>query len=276
MKNFAISAKDEIADRGQEVLEKLRANDRETKADLFEKMLNLVETKIENNEMETNGIDTEALDASLSNIRALFIAATSGRNELKSSYDKKMAELKLQKDEVEKTLQNRLMDAKDEIKTLQERASGATLLKETAFKNAAAAETKAQTLSDLAEELKKTNAKLQEELEAAQNQLESLDQTRNDLAEAKRKIKEMEMTLQSKKETYSASLAANEENYQMRLDMEKEKNKYAIEKAVNEAVHQKETEMMDQIREMHRKIAVLEEQVKNKIYIELCCCKIIS
>ena len=39
MKNFAISAKDEIADRGQEVLEKLRANDRETKADLFEKML---------------------------------------------------------------------------------------------------------------------------------------------------------------------------------------------------------------------------------------------
>ena len=262
MKNFAISAKDEIADRGQEVLEKLRANDRETKADLFEKMLNLVETKIENNEMETNGIDTEALDASLSNIRALFIAATSGRNELKSSYDKKMAELKLQKDEVEKTLQNRLMDAKDEIKTLQERASGATLLKETAFKNAAAAETKAQTLSDLAEDLKKTNAKLQEELEAAQNQLESLDQTRNDLAEAKRKIKEMEMTLQSKEESYSASLAANEENYQMRLDMEKEKNKYAIEKAVNEAVHQKETEMMDQIREMDRKIAVLEEQVK--------------
>lgn len=262
MKNFAISAKDEIADRGQEVLEKLRANDRETKADLFEKMLNLVETKIENNEMETNGIDTEALDASLSNIRALFIAATSGRNELKSSYDKKMAELKLQKDEVEKTLQNRLMNAKDEIKTLQERASGATLLKETAFKNAAAAETKAQTLSDLAEELKKTNAKLQEELEAAQNQLESLDQTRNDLAEAKRKIKEMEMTLQSKKESYSASLAANEENYQMRLDMEKEKNKYAIEKAVNEAVHQKETEMMDKIREMDRKIAVLEEQVK--------------
>ena len=262
MKNFAISAKDEIADRGQEVLEKLRANDRETKADLFEKMLNLVVTKIENNEMETNGIDTEALDASLSNIRALFIAATSGRNELKSSYDKKMAELKLQKDEVEKTLQNRLMDAKDEIKTLQERASGATLLKETAFKNAAAAETKAQTLSDLAEELKKTNAKLQEELEAAQNQLEYLDQTRNDLAEAKRKIKEMEMTLQSKEESYSASLAANEENYQMRLDMEKEKNKYAIEKAVNEAVHQKETEMMDQIREMDRKIAVLEEQVK--------------
>lgn len=262
MKNFAISAKDEIADRGQEVLEKLRANDRETKADLFEKMLNLVETKIENNEMETNGIDTEALDASLSNIRALFIAATSGRNELKSSYDKKMAELKLQKDEVEKTLQNRLMDAKDEIKNLQERASGATLLKETAFKNAAAAETKAQTLSDLAEELKKTNAKLQEELEAAQNQLESLDQTRNDLAEAKRKIKEMEMTLQAKEESYSASLAANEENYQMRLDMEKEKNKYAIEKAVNEAVHQKETEMMDQIREMDRKIAVLEEQVK--------------
>lgn len=262
MKNFAISAKDEIADRGQEVLEKLRANDRETKADLFEKMLNLVETKIENNEMETNGIDTEALDASLSNIRALFIAATSGRNELKSSYDKKMAELKLQKDEVEKTLQNRLMDAKDEIKNLQERASGATLLKETAFKNAAAAETKAQTLSDLAEELKKTNAKLQEELEAAQNQLESLDQTRNDLAEAKRKIKEMEMTLQSKEESYSASLAANEENYQMRLDMEKGKNKYAIEKAVNEAVHQKETEMMDQIREMDRKIAVLEEQVK--------------
>jgi len=262
MKNFAISAKDEIADRGQEVLEKLRANDRETKADLFEKMLNLVETKIENNEMETNGIDTEALDASLSNIRALFIAATSGRNELKSSYDKKMAELKLQKDKVEKTLQNRLMDAKDEIKNLQERASGATLLKETAFKNAAAAETKAQTLSDLAEELKKTNAKLQEELEAAQNQLESLDQTRNDLAEAKRKIKEMEMTLQSKEESYSASLAANEENYQMRLDMEKEKNKYAIEKAVNEAVHQKETEMMDQIREMDRKIAVLEEQVK--------------
>lgn len=262
MKNFAISAKDEIADRGQEVLEKLRANDRETKADLFEKMLNLVETKIENNEMETNGIDTEALDASLSNIRALFIAATSGRNELKSSYDKKMAELKLQKDEVEKTLQNRLMDAKDEIKALQERASGATLLKETAFKNAAAAETKAQTLSDLAEELKKTNAKLQEELEAAQNQLESLDQTRNDLAEAKRKIKEMEMTLQSKEESYSASLAANEENYQMRLDMEKEKNKYAIEKAVNEAVHQKETEMMNQIREMDRKIAVLEEQIK--------------
>ena len=262
MKNFAISAKDEIADRGQEVLEKLRTNDRETKADLFEKMLNLVETKIENNEMETNGIDTEALDASLSNIRALFIAATSGRNELKSSYDKKMAELKLQKDEVEKTLQNRLMDAKDEIKDLQERASGATLLKETAFKNAAASETKAQTLSDLAEELKKTNAKLQEELEATQNQLESLDQTRNDLAEAKRKIKEMEMTLQSKEESYSAFLAANEENYQMRLDMEKEKNKYAIEKAVNEAVHQKETEMMDQIREMDRKIAVLEEQVK--------------
>lgn len=262
MKNFAISAKDEIADRGQEVLEKLRANDRETKADLFEKMLNLVETKIENNEMETNGIDTEALDASLSNIRALFIAATSGRNELKSSYDKKMAELKLQKDEVEKTLQNSLMDAKDEIKALQERASSATLLKETAFKNAAAAETKAQTLSDLTEELKKTNEKLQEELEAAQNQLESLDQTRNNLAEAKRKIKEMEMTLQSKEESYSASLAANEENYQMRLDMEKEKSKYAIEKAVNEAVHQKETEMMNQIREMDRKIAVLEEQVK--------------
>lgn len=262
MKNFAISAKDEIADRGQEVLEKLRANDRETKADLFEKMLNLVETKIENNEMETNGIDTEALDASLSNIRALFIAATSGRNELKSSYDKKVAELKLQKDEVEKTLQNSLMAAKDEIKSLQERESGATLLKETAFKNAAAAETKAQTLSDLVEELKKTNEKLQEELEDAQNQLKSVDQTRNELAEAKGKIKELEKTLQSKEESYTASLASNEKNYQMQLDFETEKNKYAIEKAVNEAVHQKETEMMEQIREMDRKIAVLEEQLK--------------
>lgn len=264
MKNFAVSAKDEIADRGQQVLEKLRDNDRETKADLFEKMLNLVETKIENNEMENNGIDTEALDASLSNIRALFIAATSGRNELKSSYDKKMAELKLQKDEVEKTLQNSLMAAKDEIKALQERESGATLLKETAFKNAAAAETKAQTLSDLVEEMKKTNEKLQEELEDAQNQLESVDQTRNELAEAKGKIKKLEKTLQSKEESYTASLASNEKNYQMQLDFETEKNKYAIEKAVNEAVHQKETEMMEQIRKMDRKIAVLEEQLKNK------------
>lgn len=260
MKNFAISAKDEIADRGQETLEKLRINDKETKADLFERMLDLVEAKIENNELKKNGVDTEALDASLSNIRALFISATGGREELKASYDMKLQEIQEQKKITEQKFSDELKNSNESIKTLQEQLSGSQILKDTAIKNATAMEEKANMAYDLVNEFKKTNNKLQQELNGALKDLEALEQTKADLTSANNRIHELESSLKEKEESSAAALLAKEKEFQMKLELEKEKSRFDKEKAVNDAVQEKEAEMLTQIRQMEIQLAILKEK----------------
>lgn len=264
MKNFAISAKDEIADRGQETLEKLRINDKETKADLFERMLDLVDTKIENNELKKNGVDTEALDASLSNIRALFISATGGREELKASYDMKLQEIQEQKKITEQKFSDDLKKSNESIKTLQEQLSGLQILKDTAIKNATAMEEKANTAYDLVNELKKSNDKLQQELNGALKDLEALEQTKSDLTSANNRIHELESSLKEKEESSAAALLAKEKEFQMKLELEKEKNRFDKEKAVNDAVKEKESEMLPQIRQMEIQLAILKDKNNNE------------
>lgn len=61
-------------------------------------------THLQEDQLKRSGVDTEALDASITNIRNLFTAALSGKEEIRAEYERRMAELRERNEELEKTI----------------------------------------------------------------------------------------------------------------------------------------------------------------------------
>lgn len=59
---------------------------------------------MQEDQLKRSGVDTEALDASITNIRNLFTAALSGKEEIRTEYERRMAELRERNEELEKTI----------------------------------------------------------------------------------------------------------------------------------------------------------------------------
>ena len=101
MANFAIAADENVIARGNKLIEELQEPG-EKKGVTLNRLFDLVSTHLQEDQLKRSGVDTEALDASITNIRNLFTAALSGKEEIRAEYERRMAELRERNEELEK------------------------------------------------------------------------------------------------------------------------------------------------------------------------------
>ena len=102
MANFAIAADENVIARGNKLIEELQEPGE--KGVTLNRLFDLVSTHLQEDQLKRSGVDTEALDASITNIRNLFTAALSGKEEIRTEYERRMAELRERNEELEKKL----------------------------------------------------------------------------------------------------------------------------------------------------------------------------
>ena len=83
MANFAVNASDAVIAKGKDLLEKM-ANPGEKQGDVLERIFKIVEEHKDGETMKKGGVDIQALDSALSNIRTMFLASVTGREQIVS------------------------------------------------------------------------------------------------------------------------------------------------------------------------------------------------
>lgn len=262
MGNFAVSASDEIISKGNSLLEKLQKPG-DKKGDTLKHLFEIVEANLDSEQMKQGNVDVEALEASLNNIRSMFVTSVSGKEELKVSYQTKIDNIKNLKDKLEAELTEKIAEAKEEKALAEAKAEEATKAMEQAFKDLKVAEEKATREESLTTEIRKNNDTLQSELSKAKEQLSGYDDLKKSEFEAKTEVINLRHDLEEKEKEYKDALKAKdvECNHQI------EQIKASAELDKEKALIAKEREMNEKIRELDRenaKLQALIEQLQQK------------
>lgn len=262
MGNFAVSASEEIINQGTALLEKLQKPG-DKKGDTLKHLFEIVEANLDNEQMKQGNVDVEALEASLNNIRSMFVTSVSGKEELKVSYQAKIDNIKNLKDKLEAELTEKIVEAREEKALAETKAEEATKAMEQAFKDLKVAEEKATSAEALTAETRKNNDTLQSELSKAKEQLAGYDDLKKSEFEAKTEVINLRHDLEEKEKEYKDSLKAKdvECNHQI------EQIKASAELDKEKALIAKEREMNEKIRKLDRenaKLQALIEQLQQK------------
>ena len=159
MANFAIAADENVIARGNKLIEELQEPG-EKKGVTLNRLFDLVSTHLQEDQLKRSGVDTEALDASITNIRNLFTAALSGKEEIRAEYERRMAELRESKEELEKNYKIQLGKLASEKEDALRKYTDLKELQETAETARKAAEEQAASAVNLVKEKEKTNIML--------------------------------------------------------------------------------------------------------------------
>ena len=191
MANFAVSASDEIIAHGRELMAQM-AQPGEKQGDTLERMFRIVAEHKDGETMKQAGVDVQALDASLSNIRNMFLAAATSKEQIVAIKDNMIAEVKNLKDQMEKDLREKLAAADTEKKAAEEQAEATAKAAALAIKDAQAATEQAETANRLVSEKDLTIATLADKLSAAEAKIKGYDDLMQKEAAAQDKIRELQ------------------------------------------------------------------------------------
>ena len=246
MANFAVSASDEIIAHGRELMAQM-AQPGEKQGDTLERMFRIVAEHKDGETMKQAGVDVQALDASLSNIRNMFLAAATSKEQIVAIKDNMIAEVKNLKDQMEKDLREKLAAADTEKKAAEEQAEAAAKAAALAIKDAQAAKEQAETANRLVSEKDLTIATLADKLSAAEAKIKGYDDLMQKEAAAQDKIRELQTQVE-------------------RITSDAQKDTAL---AVANAVAEKEREFATQLRtadkenaKLQARIEILEEQLQ--------------
>lgn len=246
MANFAVSASDEIIAHGRELMAQM-AQPGEKQGDTLERMFRIVAEHKDGETMKQAGVDVQALDASLSNIRNMFLAAATSKEQIVAIKDNMIAEVKNLKDQMEKDLREKLAAADTEKKAAEEQAEAAAKAAALAIKDAQAAKEQAETANRLVSEKDRTIATLADKLSAAEAKIKGYDDLMQKEAAAQDKIRELQTQVE-------------------RITSDAQKDTAL---AVANAVAEKEREFATQLRaadkenaRLQARIEILEEQLQ--------------
>ena len=246
MANFAVSASDEIIAHGRELMAQM-AQPGEKQGDTLERMFRIVAEHKDGETMKQAGVDVQALDASLSNIRNMFLAAATSKEQIVAIKDNMIAEVKNLKDQMEKDLREKLAAADTEKKAAEEQAEAAAKAAALAIKDAQAAKEQAETANRLVSEKDLTIATLADKLSAAEAKIKGYDDLMQKEAAAQDKIRELQTQVE-------------------RITSDAQKDTAL---AVANAVAEKEREFATQLRtadkenaRLQARIEILEEQLQ--------------
>ena len=246
MANFAVSASDEIIAHGRELMAQM-AQPGEKQGDTLERMFRIVAEHKDGETMKQAGVDVQALDASLSNIRNMFLAAATSKEQIVAIKDNMIAEVKNLKDQMEKDLREKLAAADTEKKAAEEQAEAAAKAAALAIKDAQAAKEQAETANRLVSEKDRTIGTLADKLSAAEAKIKGYDDLMQKEAAAQDKIRELQTQVE-------------------RITSDAQKDTAL---AVANAVAEKEREFATQLRtadkenaKLQARIEILEEQLQ--------------
>ena len=259
MANFAIAADENVIARGNKLIEELQEPG-EKKGVTLNRLFDLVSTHLQEDQLKRRGVDTEALDASITNIRNLFTAALSGKEEIRTEYERRMAELRERNEELETNYKVRLGKLVSEKEEALRQYNDLKELQETAEAARRAAEEQAASAVNLAKEKDKTM--LMEKLRAAEQKAESYDA----LEEEARSLKQEVSSLQFKIKDYEKNELLHIKELEQ-LKKEKEKDTATIEQLTQEKSNIQKS-LQDELTE---KSALLSDQEKelNTLHIQL-------
>ena len=194
MANFAIAADENVISRGNKLIEELQEPG-EKKGVTLNRLFDLVSTHLQEDQLKRSGVDTEALDASITNIRNLFTAALSGKEEIRTEYERRMAELRERTEELEKNYKIQLGKLTSEKEEALRKYNDLKELQETAETARKAAEEQSASAVNLAKEKDKTNIMLMEKLRMAEQKAESYDLLEEEAISLKQQVSDLQFKI---------------------------------------------------------------------------------
>ena len=194
MANFAIAADENVIARGNKLIEELQEPG-EKKGVTLNRLFDLVSTHLQEDQLKRSGVDTEALDASITNIRNLFTAALSGKEEIRTEYERRMAELRERNEESEKNYKIQLGKLTSEKEEALRKYNDLKELQETAETARKAAEEQSASAVNLAKEKDKTNIMLMEKLRMAEQKAESYDLLEEEAISLKQQVSDLQFKI---------------------------------------------------------------------------------
>ena len=194
MANFAIAADESVIARGNKLIEELQEPG-EKKGVTLNRLFDLVSTHLQEDQLKRSGVDTEALDASITNIRNLFTAALSGKEEIRTEYERRMAELRERNEELEKNYKIQLGKLTSEKEEALRKYNDLKELQETAETARKAAEEQSASAVNLAKEKDKTNIMLMEKLRMAEQKAESYDLLEEEAISLKQQVSDLQFKI---------------------------------------------------------------------------------
>lgn len=279
MANFAVAAPEEVINQGNALLERL-AQPGERKADTLGRIFDMVSEEIDGQTMKQGGVDVQALDASLNNIRAMFLAAVSGKEQIVTEKDAKIAEIKALKDQMEANLREQLTAAKTEKEQAEKISESAAKAAAQSVKEAEAAKEQAETAIHLAAEKDKTIGTLADKLAAAEGKASEYDNLKSEKEKLQERCKDLERQLEAEKAAGQQALKDAEKEadhkiatlkaeYERKLsdasrDLQDAKKDatYALEKAIAKKEREVEKRLNDQLRQADRENARLQAKIE--------------
>ena len=261
MANFAIAADENVIARGNKLIEELQEPG-EKKGVTLNRLFDLVSTHLQEDQLKRSGVDTEALDASITNIRNLFTAALSGKEEIRAEYERRMAELREKNEESEKNYKIQLGKLASEKEDSLRKYTDLMELQETAETARKAAEEQAASAVNLVKEKEKTNIMLTEKLRDAEQKAENYDVLAKETSSLKQEVSNLQFKIKDYEKNELLHIKELEQ-----LKKEKEKDFATIEKLATE-----KNEMQNTIQaELSKKAELLSKQEKelNTLHIQL-------
>lgn len=246
MANFAVAAPEEVINQGNELLERL-AQPGERKADALSRLFSIVSDQIDEQTMKEGGVDVKGLDASLTNIRTMFLASVSGKEQIVAEKDAKIAEIKAMKEQMEADLRSQLAAAKAEKEQAEKISEAAKEQAAQAIKDAEAAKEQAETANKLAVEKDTTIRTLADKLAAAEEKASGYDSLKAEKEDLHERYKELERKLADAVRDLK--------------DAEKD-GAYALEKAIFEKEREMERQLNDQLRQADKVNAKLQAKIE--------------
>ena len=261
MANFAIAADENVIARGNKLIEELQEPG-EKKGVTLNRLFDLVSTHLQEDQLKRSGVDTEALDASITNIRNLFTAALSGKEEIRAEYERRMAELREKNEESEKNYKIQLGKLASEKEDALRKYTDLKELQETAETARKAAEEQAASAVNLVKEKEKTNIMLTEKLRDAEQKAGNYDTLEKENASLKQKVSDLQFKIKDYEKNELLHIKEIEQ-----LKKEAHKNSVTIEKLNTEKYKEHETIQA----QLSEKTKLLSEQEKelNVLHIQL-------
>ena len=261
MANFAIAADENVIARGNKLIEELQEPG-EKKGVTLNRLFDLVSTHLQEDQLKRSGVDTEALDASITNIRNLFTAALSGKEEIRAEYERRMAELREKNEESEKNYKIQLGKLASEKEDALRKYTNLKELQETAETARKAAEEQAASAVNLVKEKEKTNIMLTEKLRDAEQKAGNYDTLEKENTSLKQEVSNLQFKIKDYEKNEILHIREIEQ-----LKKEKEKDSATIEKLNIEKSEVQETIQS----ELSEKTALLSKQEKqlNTLHIQL-------
>lgn len=177
----------------------------------------LLHARIDFETIRQGGVDAAALDASLANIRSMFVSAVSGREQIVKSYDQKIARLKEEKLAAETDFRARIAAEREASTSARESAEAAEKAMKQATRDANAARESADANAALAKEKDHTILTLKEKLTAAETKATKYDALQKEKADA-----------EAQAEVLRAQMHTNQGKYERALQEEKQAAQTAI------------------------------------------------